>query len=100
MSYEYSKVFMEQKISPYRKLHLFQRGYHELQHDEEKEEMLTTALNFIDNLPATMIREVGRIVYKDWAIKLKPKQHPMRNIAKCLVIVGVLIFIYRRFLKK
>lgn len=100
LSFEYSKIFMEQKISPYRKLHLFEKGYHELQHDEEKEEMLTMALNFVDSLPATMNREVGRIVYGDWAFKLKPKEHPMRNVARLLVIVGVLVFIYKRFLKK
>ena len=36
MSYKYSEAFMAKKISPLRKLRLFERGYHELQHDEEK----------------------------------------------------------------
>jgi hypothetical protein len=62
--------------------------------------MLTLALSFVDSLPVSMNHEVGRIVYSDWAIKLKPKEHPMRNVARLLVIVGVLVFIYKRFLKK
>jgi len=33
LSFKYSKAFIEKKLSPYRKLHLFERGYHELQHD-------------------------------------------------------------------
>ena len=35
--YKYSKMFVEAKISQYRKLHLFEKGYHELQHDLEKD---------------------------------------------------------------
>lgn len=33
ISYKYSKEFIERKLGKYRKLHLFERGYHELQHD-------------------------------------------------------------------
>ena len=40
ISYKYSKAFIEKRINQYRKLYLFDRGYHELQHDEEKDEML------------------------------------------------------------
>lgn len=37
ISYKHSKAFVELKLGEYRKLHLFERGYHELQHDEEKD---------------------------------------------------------------
>jgi alpha-beta hydrolase superfamily lysophospholipase len=33
-SFKESKKFVENKITPYRRLHLFENGYHELQHDE------------------------------------------------------------------
>jgi acylglycerol lipase len=37
INYEASKLFVERKVSQFKRLHLFDEGYHELQHDEEKD---------------------------------------------------------------
>jgi acylglycerol lipase len=50
-NYKESKKFIESKLSQFRKLHLFERGYHELQHDEERDELLEHGLKFLEELP-------------------------------------------------
>jgi len=99
-SYKESKKFVERRIKPYRRLHLFKKGYHELQHDEEKDELLEKALQFLESLPETMKKPFGKIVYADLAFKTKPRVRFLRNFSKVAVLIGILFFIYRRFFKK
>jgi len=47
-----------------------------------------------------MVKAVGNVVYADLAVKLKPRGHPFRNGLKILVVLGILFFLYRRFVKK
>ena len=39
-NYENSRKFIYSKVRPYKECYIFENGYHELQHDEEKDEML------------------------------------------------------------
>lgn len=100
LSYKYSKNFVEKQITPYRKLFLFERGYHELQHDEEKDEMLDNALKFVTELPEIKIKALGNVVYSELEVKLKPKEHPLKNGLRIVVVLGILFFLYRRYFKK
>jgi esterase/lipase len=43
-------------MSLHKKLHLFENGYHELQHDEEKDELLERAFQFLNEIPNSMIK--------------------------------------------
>ena len=99
-SYKESKKFVERKITPYRRLHLFKKGYHELQHDEEKDELLEKSIKFFESLPETMKRSVGNIVYANLAFKTKPRVRFLRNFSKIAILLGILFFLYRRFFKK
>ena len=47
-----------------------------------------------------MKRPVGRIYYTDLAFKLKGKSHPIKTGMKIIILLGILYFIYRRFVKK
>lgn len=100
ISYKYSKEFIERKLGQFRKLHLFERGYHELQHDEERDEMLDAGLKFLESLPGELVKPLGNIVYANLAVKMKPKEHPLKNGVKIAVILGILFFLYRRFFRK
>jgi len=99
-SYKNSKEFVEKRLSEYRKLYLFERGYHELQHDEERDEMLEEGLRFLESLPGPMKRAVGNVVYSDLALKRKPRCHKIRNSIRVAVVLGLLFFLYRRFFRK
>ncbi len=62
--------------------------------------MLEKGLKFLEELPEAMVRPVGNIVYSELAIKLKAKEHPLKNGLKVLVVLGILYFLYRRFIRK
>jgi len=47
-----------------------------------------------------MVKAVGNVVYADLAVKLKAKEHPFRYGLKILAVLGILFFLYRRFVKK
>ena len=47
VDYQGSYDFVFKKLAPFKKLHLYENGYHELQHDEEKGDMLDRAVEFI-----------------------------------------------------
>jgi alpha-beta hydrolase superfamily lysophospholipase len=47
VDFEDSKKFVYNKLAPYKQLHLFDEGYHEMQHDEEKDELLERGLRFL-----------------------------------------------------
>ena len=79
---------------------LFPKGYHELQHDEEKDDMLDQAIKFLEKLPENMKRPFGKIVYNDLAFKIKPRTHTLKTVTRIIIILGILYLLYRRFFKK
>ena len=62
--------------------------------------MLEKALKFLNGLPEAMVRPLGNIVYDDLCLKMKPKSHTMKNTFKVFVVIGLLVFLYRRYFKK
>ena len=99
-SYKESKKFIECKMGEHRKLHLFEYGYHELQHDEEKDELLKLALNYLEELPKSLKVPFGRIVESELRFRPKPKRHTIKYGTRIVILLGILFFIYRRFFKK
>lgn len=81
-----------------KQLYLFDNGYHELQHDEEKDEMIERAINFLDKLPEHNIKPAGVINYADFEIKIPKKGKGPKAVA-IFVLIGVLILIIRRLRK-
>jgi hypothetical protein len=47
-----------------------------------------------------MEKNAGRIVYGDWAVKLKPRVNPLRKTVKVLLVIALLIFLYKRYIRK
>lgn len=52
-NYHDSVNFIDQAVSKHKKLHLFDNGYHELQHDEECDEMLRIASCWLPEIPTS-----------------------------------------------
>ena len=100
VNYQGSYNFVYSKLAPYKKLQLYDNGYHELQHDEEKDDMLGKALEFIEKLPNYVIKPAGQINYKDFALSPPPKKKKGALIIKILVALGIIIFILRRLRRK
>jgi acylglycerol lipase len=96
---EGSRKFVYGKIDPYKQLFLFDNGYHELQHDEEKDELLERGLNFLESLPQNKVKPAGVINFSDYEIPLPKKSHKVRNGALLLAVVGILVFLLRRLRK-
>ena len=46
------------------------------------------------------MRGVGNIVYNNLEVKLKAKEHPIKNGLRIVVVLGILFFLYRRYFKK
>ena len=62
--------------------------------------MLETGLAFLEALPPGMKRPAGPLEYGQLCLQLKPKGHPLKTRMKVLLLLGLLYFLYRRFLKK
>lgn len=88
---EDSRRFIYQKVKPFREYHLFDNGYHELQHDKEKDELLDLALEFLQRIPNP--KNFGPMSIHP--IK-KPVKKGLPYIKIILAIVAVL-FMLRRF---
>ena len=62
--------------------------------------MLEKALSFIEKLPSYLVKPAGNIDYTTFALSLPVKQKKGAFIIKLLIILGVILFIVRRFRKK
>ena len=93
-SYHNSEQFVYNAVRPYKKLNLFETGYHELQHDQEKDELLELGSKFLAELPEGMTKPFGKLNIKNIDTG-KKKNH---FIIKFIVVVCV-IFILIRVLK-
>lgn len=94
-----SKKFVLSKIEPYKQLFLFDNGYHEMQHDEEKDELLERGLQFLESLPENKLKPAGVINFSDFEIPLRKKSNGLRKGALLLAVVGILVLLLRRLRK-
>lgn len=65
--------------------------------------MLDTGLKFLESLPEEMVKPIGNVVYANLAIRLKPKEHPFKNVFRIAIIIGVVVAIiklYKRYINK
>jgi hypothetical protein len=46
-----------------------------------------------------MLREAGQIVYKDLEVPLRKKNSPLKKIAPIVIILGIVVFLVKRFLR-
>lgn len=90
-SYEHSRHFVFNKIRPFKEFHLFQQGYHELQHDNQKDELLEKALKFIKKLPNP--KNFGPMMVHP----IRKPQKSKTPIIKIIVIIVVLLAIIKKF---
>jgi hypothetical protein len=73
---------------------LFEQGYHELQHDEERGELLEKAIQFYSTLPKYVIKPFGKCV----VAKILPS--PSNHLKKILILVAIaLLGFIIRYLK-
>lgn len=62
--------------------------------------MLEEGLRFLESLPQSMKRAVGNVIYGNLALRPKQRKRTLRNFTRILAILGVIFFIYRRFIRK
>lgn len=89
-NYHDSERFVYGRVGAYKKLHLFETGYHELQHDQEKDELLETGFKYLSELPQHLVKPLGKIQVENIDTTLKP-QNFFRNIAILIVVLIVLM---------
>ena len=82
---EDSKAFVYSKVSAYKQLYLFEKGFHELQHDVEKDELLEAAAKFLDSLPRKS--PFGKLNILPIETKVKT------DYRKLYVLLAVIIFL-------
>ena len=93
-SYHNSEKFVYSTVRPYKKLHLFETGYHELQHDQEKDELLESGSNYLKELPAHLVKAFGKLNVQK--IDTKPKRnHFLRNLLIVVIVALVLLKVLR-----
>ncbi len=90
-SYHNSEQFVYNAVRPYKKLHLFETGYHELQHDQEKDELLENGSKFLIELPETMAKPFGKLNVQN--IDTKPKKNHF--LAKFIIAVCVILILMK-----
>lgn len=82
---------MYKHVRPYKEYYEFPNGYHEMQHDAEKDELLEKSLEFIRKLPELKNFGVASI----YPIQ-KPKPKNKLSTKLLIILIGVLIFIIRK----
>lgn len=91
-NYEDSKTFIYTKLTAYKQIHLFENGYHEMQHDEERDEILTRGLQFINSLPESLCRSLGTVAVKPF--ETRKKSSPMKSYLIIAAVVA-LVALYK-----
>lgn len=92
-NFEDSKHFIFNKVRPFKEFHLFPQGYHELQHDNEKDDLLEKSLQFIKKLPN--LKNFGPVMVHPIR-KAPPSKRPLLKIIILLIAIIALI---RKFKK-
>ena len=86
-NYEDSRRFVYSKVAPFKQIHLFENGFHELQHDVEKDELLECSMRFIESLPNKL--PVGRL--NVFPIEIRKKKMTKHYIAIAIIVLLLVI---------
>lgn len=86
-SYHNSEKFVYNAVRPYKKLHLFETGYHELQHDQEKDDLLELGSKFLAELPESMVKPFGKLNVQNIDTRRKKSNFLMKFVTVVCVIL-------------
>lgn len=92
---EDSKNFIFSHVRPYREFYEFPQGYHEMQHDNEREELLERSMQFINKLPN--LKNFGLMTTRHIP---KPKPNNRIVLKVILVLIAILGLLARKYRAK